>query len=264
MLVLRGGRSKGNKEEAKLDVDNEKLALEYMSKIRNKGLSTSLDLNDPDEDKEEATIGVPQQVKDEQTESKRRSNIYPRSILWSTTRRTALCIQMGDEHWKKINTVRIQHDKSFDHWFMPAIKLTNVFFTPVKLYEASEMVQQCIREMAPFNITFTSLKTVQHASQACLWLEPDEESKGHLLHLREQLMLRFPTLVDRMQFGDDGTEPHVQLAQVDDMPRAHVYVTLYWHKVAGRTCRLSHRKCLLLLALVLSARSHSRPTACAP
>jgi len=63
VLTLRGGRVKGmRREDAGFAVDNEKLALEYMSIIRNKGLSTSLDLNSPDEDREEG-IGVPQQVK---------------------------------------------------------------------------------------------------------------------------------------------------------------------------------------------------------
>ena len=62
--------------------------------------------------------------------------------------------------------------RAFDQWAIPCIKLTSVFFTAEKLYEASEMVQQCIREIAPFHITLSKLRVVQHSSEASLWMEP--------------------------------------------------------------------------------------------
>jgi hypothetical protein len=66
------------------------------------------------------------------------------------------------------------------------------------------MVQQCVRAMAPFNITLSRLRVVQHANDACLWLEPDEESSKSILHVRNELFKRFPTLSEREEFGNDG------------------------------------------------------------
>jgi len=66
--------------------------------------------------------------------------IYPRSILWKTTKRTALCIQISDAHWSKVNEVRLHHDKAFDQWCFPCIRLTREFFTADKLWEASGLL----------------------------------------------------------------------------------------------------------------------------
>jgi len=92
VMQLRGGRMK---EDARNDEENERLALEYMEKIRSKGQRTSLDLNAADADDEVVTIGVPEQVRGDEEESKSRARMYPRSIQWATTKKTALIIQLG-------------------------------------------------------------------------------------------------------------------------------------------------------------------------
>ena len=92
VMQLRGGRMK---EEARIDEENERLALEYIEKIRSKGQRTSLDLNAADADDEVVTIGVPEQVRGDEEESKSRARMYPRSIHWATTKKTALIIQLG-------------------------------------------------------------------------------------------------------------------------------------------------------------------------
>jgi hypothetical protein len=237
VLQLRGGRVK---EEARFQEQNEALALEYMATLQSKGKSVSLDLNDPDGDDEATTFGVPQQVEDEENEAKRKSMMYPRSIHWGLTKRTALVIQLGDEHWKKVNTVRVQHDTAFDQWMMPVIKLTSVFFTKEKLWEAAEMVQQCIRQIPPFNISFTSIRAVQHASQTHLWLEPDHDSRERILHVRSELMKRFPTLRDKVQFGEDGKLPHIRLGCFDDLRSAERQVQVLKPQLFSKTATNEH------------------------
>ena len=69
------------------------------------------------------------------------AQIYPRSILWKTTKCTAICIQLADEYWTKVNEVRLHHDKDFDHWCIPTIRLTREFFTADKLWEAAGLRQ---------------------------------------------------------------------------------------------------------------------------
>jgi len=70
-LRLRGGRAK---EHARFDARNEELALEYLA--RQKGQSALLDQAEPDdEDGDAPAIGVPEQVRDEEAESKRRSMV---------------------------------------------------------------------------------------------------------------------------------------------------------------------------------------------
>ena len=87
VLQLRGGREK---EEARFDAENENLAQEYMASLRRKGMS--LDLNDPNQDDVDAPFGVPEQVRDEEAESKRKSKVtqspYDR---WRSKRRNG-CI----------------------------------------------------------------------------------------------------------------------------------------------------------------------------
>jgi hypothetical protein len=219
-LRLRGGRVR--EEQVRWDEENEKLALDYMSRLKHKGQQSSLDLNAEEDDRAEI-IGVPQQVADEEAESKRRSRIYPRSTLWQTTRRTALCIQLSDALWKKVNKFRVHHDGDYDKWYMPVIKLSHLFFTAEKLWEASDMVQQCVRDIPPFNISFGSLRVVSHGSESSLWLEPDGESRDRILHVRTQLMERFPTLLDKVQHGDDGALPHVKLGNFADAKSAEAF-----------------------------------------
>lgn len=141
-------------------------------------------------------------------------------MLWKTTKRTALGIQLADEHWKQVNAVRVLHDRTFEHWFTPTIKLTLDFFTHDKLWEAAEMVQQCVSQMAPFTITLSELRVVQHTMDACLWLEPDAASRGQILDLRTALIARFPTLGGKEQLGEDGLQPHVRLGNFKDKAAA--------------------------------------------
>jgi hypothetical protein len=219
VLQLRGGRVQ--ERVTRFDAKNEELALAYLAAVCRKGQSTSLDQNQPDDgDGEAPAVGVAEQVKDEEAESKRRSMVYTRSVHWKTTKRTALGIQLADEHWKKVNAVRVQHDKTFDHWFTPTIKLTLEFFTAERLWEAAEMVQQCVSQMAPFAITLTKLRVVQHSMDACLWLEPSAVSRQLILELRAALIARFPTLDGKEQLGEDGLQPHVRLGSFKDTAAA--------------------------------------------
>ena len=223
-LRLRGGRER---QQARWDEENEKRALDYLARLK-EGAGSAVAPGMPDGDA--AGIGVPLQVDEDEAESKRRTMVYPRSTLWQTTRRTALCIQLDDALWKIVNAVRVQHDETFDEWYFPAIKLANVFFTPDKLWEASDMVQQCVRDVSPFNVSLSKLRAVQHASKASLWLEPDEQSCAHILHLRALVQGRFPTLFNRVakegrwgatvEKNNDGSQPHVCLATCPDLAAA--------------------------------------------
>ena len=65
LLRLRGGREK---EQARWEEDNERLAREYMARVRNKGHGMHADDEPP-------AIGVPEQVADEEADSARRSMV---------------------------------------------------------------------------------------------------------------------------------------------------------------------------------------------
>lgn len=67
-LQLRGGRAK--RDQVDCNEENEKLAREYLAKVRGKGKAIHNDIDDRAD-----TVGVPEQVADEETESKRRSMV---------------------------------------------------------------------------------------------------------------------------------------------------------------------------------------------
>ena len=123
VLRVRGGRIKYRQ---RLDEENERVAGLALKKLKNHPFFGLPDVNTshttPTTDETEIVRDLLE------VESRRRSSVNARSLLWNLNQRTALCIVLPDEFWPAIQKVRLEYDRWVNRWFNPVIVLFNPFF----------------------------------------------------------------------------------------------------------------------------------------
>lgn len=127
--------------------------------------------------------------------------------------RSALALIPPEEVWPPIQAIRRVYDRHFHRW-MPHINLLYGFLPEAAFAEATGILTEALRDVAPFDVTLDELRRFEHRASATAWLHPRSEPPGAVESLQARVEGLFPQCTEQSSVSASGFTPHLSIAQI--------------------------------------------------